>query len=109
MLGILLIYFIGKAFYDLALKYDKNKWVFAILGVVIYYGGTFLGGVLLGLAHVYGWININNTSDIVLGLMAIPFGLIIMIVFFQILKSNWKKQAELTSHESEVLDEDLIG
>ena len=35
MLGLLLIYFIGKYFYDLAAEFEKNKWLYAILGVVM--------------------------------------------------------------------------
>ncbi len=44
MLGLFLLYFIGKIFYQLAEAHNKNKWVFAILGVIAYYAGTFLGG-----------------------------------------------------------------
>ncbi len=108
MLGLLLIYFIGKAFYDLALKYEKNKWVFAVLGVVTYYVGTIGGGFLLGLAHIMGWMNINDISDIALGLMAIPIGLLFVVALYQILKRNWKSQTEERRESSELLDEDLI-
>lgn len=108
MLGLLLIYFIGKAFYDLALKYEKNKWVFAVLGVVTYYVGTIGGGFLFGLVHIIGWMNINNISDIALGLMALPIGLLFVVALYQILKRNWKSQTEERRESSELLDEDLI-
>jgi hypothetical protein len=34
MLGLILIYFVGKAFYDLAGLHGKSQWGFAILGIV---------------------------------------------------------------------------
>ena len=35
MLGLVLLYWIGKYFYKLAEEYDKSKWGFAILGLVL--------------------------------------------------------------------------
>lgn len=48
MLGLVFIYFIGKYFYKLVEEFGKSKWGFVILGVVLYYGGVFLGGIILG-------------------------------------------------------------
>jgi len=98
---------LARAFYDLAAKYDKNKWVFAALGVASYYVGTFPGGVALGLAHFYGWINIHDISDFARGLMAIPFGFLVIITIYHLLKSNWKKNLEIAPSLYEILDEDL--
>ena len=47
MLGLILIYFIGKRFQDLAKTYDNHKWGFAIAGVATYYIGTFIAGILI--------------------------------------------------------------
>ncbi len=41
MLGLLFLYFIGSMYYKLAERYGKNKWLYAILAIVIYYGTTF--------------------------------------------------------------------
>ena len=72
MLGLVLIYFIGKYFYKLAEDFGKSKWGFAILGVVSYYAGAFLGGIILGLISIF-WedFDIEYMSDMQLGLMAI--------------------------------------
>ena len=51
MLGILIIYFFGKRFYNLSEEYNQNKWLYAILSAVVYYAGTFMGGIVLGLLH----------------------------------------------------------
>jgi len=46
MLGILFIYYIGRYFYTLAGRYQKNEWGFAIAGVLSYYGGQVVFAVL---------------------------------------------------------------
>ncbi|MBT30884.1 MAG: hypothetical protein CMO01_14595 [Thalassobius sp.] len=95
MFGILLIYFIGKYFYQLSEDYNKNKWLHAILGVVIYYVGSFIGGVILGLIYVF----MNDTeimtsgTEILLSVLSVPFGLGAAWTFYYILKKNWEDDA----------------
>lgn len=50
IIGIFLIYFLGKAFYSLAQREGKSKsmqWLFAVLGILSYYVGTFIGGIIV--------------------------------------------------------------
>ena len=91
MLGIVFLYFIGKYFYKLAEEYNKNKWLFAILGVVVYYAGIFLGGIILGLLDVLIGFNFDWDNNLALGLIAIPFGMGSAYLFYYILKKQWKK------------------
>ena len=49
MLGIVLIYWLGKYFYQLAEKYNQNKWLYAILGIVVYYVSQLFFGFVLGI------------------------------------------------------------
>ncbi|OOV17129.1 hypothetical protein [Flavobacterium sp. LM4] len=46
MIGILLIYWIWKAFSNLAIENDKNKWKYFFIGLGSYYGITFLAAIL---------------------------------------------------------------
>lgn len=92
MLGFVLIYFIGKYFYDLALQYGKNKWLFAILGVVSYYAGTIIFGFSLGIImELTGNYSILEANDILLSLMGIPVGVLTVWIFYTLLKNSWKK------------------
>ncbi|MEY3238430.1 MAG: hypothetical protein RI883_2531 [Bacteroidota bacterium] len=104
MLGLVLIYFIGKYFYQLAELYYKNKWVFAILGVITYYAGTIVFGFGLGL---YAVMTENNSvleiNDVLIGLMALPFGLLSTWGLYAALKNNWMKKSRVIS--SELLDD----
>lgn len=99
MLGILLIYFIGKRFYDLSTEHNQNKWLYAILSVVIYYAGTFIGGLFLGIFIELGIVNISLENNFVIGLIAIPFALGLVYLFYIYLEKKWKKSALLIKDE----------
>ena len=100
MLGLLLIYFLGKKIYDLAEEYNKNLWGNTILGVVIYYAGTILGGMIIGIILlVVSDFNIDETNDMLLGLLGIPFGLGAWYGFLTYLRKKWEKEAEEFSNE----------
>jgi hypothetical protein len=100
MLGILLIYFLGKYFFDLADKYDKNKWLYAILGVVSYYFGSIvIGGVVLALVDILVDLGINWDSNIGLSFMLLPFGIATSYLFYYLLKRNWRKSVVVATDE----------
>ncbi|EDP94895.1 hypothetical protein U8527_15175 [Kordia algicida OT-1] len=95
MLGLVLIYFVGKQFYDMAKKYDQSAWLYAILGVVSYYGGIIAGGVILGvIIGLFFPEFLDTTSETVLGLMTIPIGILACWGFYQLLKRKWTKDFE---------------
>jgi len=104
MLGLLLIYFLGKKFYELAHEYDRSRWGFAILGVVVYYLGTFLAGVIIVLlgSNSAAFLNL---PDIVISLMSIPFGLLSAWILYRLLERSWINAKEST--DSDVLDQNL--
>ncbi|MDY2587956.1 hypothetical protein [Winogradskyella aquimaris] len=92
MLGLILLYWIGKYFFKLAEEYNKNKWGFAILGVVTYYAGiiifSFIFGIVIELTSPGAIDNINET---LLGLMMLPFGILSCYVLYKYLEKTWKK------------------
>ena len=102
MLGLLLIYFLGKKFYELAHEFDRSRWGFAILGVVVYYLGTFLAGVVLVL---FGGSSLDNVPDIVISLISIPFGLLAAWILYRMLERSWLNAQESTN--TDVLDQNL--
>ncbi|TCI92664.1 hypothetical protein [Tenacibaculum sp. M341] len=93
MLGLLLIYFIGKKFYTLAEDYDKSMWGYAILGVAIYYAGILSFGVLLGLFMVVLESDFLDTgNELLLSIISIPIGLLSCYILYVILEKKWKKE-----------------
>lgn len=99
MLGILLIFFIGKYFYKLAEKFKQNKWLFAVLGVVVYYVGTFIGGVVLAVLDELLDLRIDWDNNFLLTLIAIPFGIGAAYLFYFIINKKWEKTIVLDENE----------
>lgn len=100
MLGLLLIYFLGKKFYDLAFDHKRSPWLYAILGVVTYYGGLYLLGITIEVIMIssnnYSYLSINETLRTI---FYIPLGLLCAFALYKVLEKNWcgkpiKKQTE---------------
>lgn len=64
MIGLLFLYWIWKAFSNLAIEYDKNKWKYFFIGLGSYFGANFLFALIyvLGLAIVYGFEVLDDES-----------------------------------------------
>ncbi len=106
MLGILFLYYIGKQFYDLAIKHEKNKWLFAILSIIVYYASSFVGGVIVAiLGQTVFHYSVDDMQDIVIGLMALPFAFFCVWLFYYLLKKQWEK--ETLFNDENILDSDI--
>lgn len=102
MLGLILIYFIGKSYYKLAEEFTKNKWLWAILGIAFYYVGTFIGGAILAIGYdLVLEESIESTNEYLIGLMALPFGLATWWGSYTMLKKQWSSSTEM---DEQVLD-----
>jgi hypothetical protein len=108
MIGLILIYFVGKAFYDLAGNHQKGQWLFAILGVVSYYGGQFLGAILLAIGYEVFFGSIDDVNETVLSLLALPIGILCCWGFYRILKSRWEREETFSGSSEDVLDANII-
>jgi hypothetical protein len=104
MLGLLLIYFIGKYYYELAQQHDKRKWAFAILGVVAYYAGAFVMGIILGIIFPDAVDTMNN---LILSLLALPMGLLFTWGLYKILENRWSNPVHDDFDDSDILDRNL--
>ena len=95
ILKILFILFIGAFFFRLAEDYNKNTWLYAILGIASYYIGTFVSGFLIGLFFALlggDTTSIGLDSNLVLALVIIFFGFLACWGFYRILKRSWEQQ-----------------
>lgn len=95
MLGIILIYFIGKKFHELAEEFDKKKWLYAITGVIAYYIGTFLCGIILGLCDLLLGTNLVEIleNNLIASLIGLPFGILACYLYYLIVEKKFKKEA----------------
>ena len=108
MVGLILLYFVGKAFYDLAGLNSKSQWLYAILGVGSYYAGLIIGGVLIAIGYELFLGSIDEVNDTLLSFLALPIGVLACWGFYRILKSRWEKKETVSDSAEEVLDAHLI-
>lgn len=109
MLGIILIYYLGKQFYTLAEEYDRSKWGYGIAGVLSYYAATFAFLLILifGLG-AYDPTIIDGIPDIALDLIGIPFGLFGAWLFYRFLKRKFEHDFAPTVQDDDLLDDNLL-
>jgi hypothetical protein len=95
MLGLILIFFIGRAFYELATAFERNQWGHTILGIASYYAGTLIGGFIIGviitLYYPEALEEIENGNDMLYSFMSVPFGLLVCWLVYRYLKSIWSR------------------
>lgn len=107
MLGLFFIYFIGKFFYVLAETYEKKRWGYAILGIVSYYVGVFLGAfALVFISGITGTNFIDDVDDFLVDLLCIPFGILAVFLLYIFLKRRWSRASIRESNIA--LDKDLL-
>ncbi|NQX84417.1 MAG: hypothetical protein HRT67_00585 [Flavobacteriaceae bacterium] len=95
MSGFVLILVIGKYFYQLAQDYGKRTWVFAILGIVMFYVAGFIFAIVLGLIDLLFDLNINWDNARGVNLLSIPIGILADYIFYKFLEKKWKKEVVL--------------
>lgn len=107
MIGLILLFFVGKAFYVLAENHGKAKLPFAVLGVASYYAGLFLGGMIIAICYeVLMDGSIDDINDMLLGLLGLPFGVLTCWGLYTILKRSWSRKETFSAPE-EILDANL--
>jgi|TARA_B100000795_G_C22806499_1_gene445248 hypothetical protein len=101
---MLLIYFVGKPFYKLAIKYERSKWLYAFFGVALYYCGIFLFGFTLGILMEFGFLEFMiGLNEIVFELICLPFGILVSWGFYNYLNKLWVYES-WASENSDLLD-----
>ena len=89
MIGLLLIYFIGKYFYDLSIEHNKSKWGWAIAGIVAYYTSVLIIAFIVGIiAEISASGSIDTWPRAVFALMEIPSGILGAWLLYRMLKRN---------------------
>lgn len=104
VVGILLVaLLLGWPFYNLAKKYQKNKWIWSILGVLSFYITQFIAVMIWFLCYYLQLIPNFNPSDIYITLAMVLISILGEVLFYQILRKRWKNQQAQTSNFSEDL------
>ena len=106
MLALILIYFTGKSYVNLAKEYGKNKWLYGFLGVFSYYGGILIFGVAIGVLMELGYLEfLRDVNETLLEIICIPFGVLICWGFYVYLKTKWWNTSANNRSNSVILDD----
>lgn len=106
MLGLFFIYFIGKAFYTLSEEFGKSKWLYAILGVLSYYTGTFIGGIIVGIVYHLQGGDIETISEAIFTVVGLVIGGLTCWGFYAFLKHKWNRTPIL--EDNSILDDEFL-
>lgn len=103
MLEILFIYFVGKKFYDLAELYNKNKWLFVVLSVLMYYGCIFLWLIVFSIIMEIIGYSVAEWSDLAFTLIGLVLSILTVFGFYKLMERKWSNDVT----DASILDDDI--
>ena len=104
MLLIILLIFVIVVFNNLCQEYKKTKW-FILLGIVAYFAGEFVAGIILGILDGIFLIGIDWEDTTTMALIGLPSGIISIVIVYFILKHYWNKEVLRKQKEVGSIDE----
>ncbi|MEZ4792996.1 MAG: hypothetical protein R2783_05920 [Gelidibacter sp.] len=99
MLEIVIVFLIGKYFYKLAEEFDQSKWLYAVIGVLTYFAGAFIAGVILFFVDLQFDMGVNWENTLLLTLLVLPFAVATCYLLHYLLKRSWSKSTVVTKDE----------
>lgn len=103
MLLYIVLFVVGRFFYNTAIDNDKNGWGHGILSIVVFFVGTNAASVLIVLA--FSILDEDLTSmpgELGISLMALPFGFLACWGLYKLLFYNWSKEEKFNEN---IIDE----
>lgn len=95
-LGYILLFYIGFYFYRLAENHNKNKWLFAIIGIGTYFFGIIAYPLYL---RFFKSEDIEDFDISSISLKSFLIGLICVFFLFQILSLVWSRKKKVNNKE----------
>jgi hypothetical protein len=81
-----IVAFAGRQFYNLAIQFNKNRYLFGFVGIVSYFLGIFIGTFVITIAAP----DFTNTAEAwVLTGVTIPAGVLSAVITYFALKRTW--------------------
>lgn len=89
ILGYILLFYIGFYYYRLAENHNKNKWLYVILGVILYFIG------LIGYTFFVKFLTNKKYDEldiVMVSIKAVFTGVLVVFIVFQILDTVWERK-----------------
>jgi len=91
MLFLLIPLIFAKLMYDLTLKYNKNGWLYSIIGILIYYIATIIVGI------IYSSFKGTNATQIynepIFLMLSVFVGMGSFMTYYFIMKKKWGSES----------------
>ena len=98
MIGLVCLYYIIKSYSGLAREYNKKRWLYVILGILSFYGGALLFGLIyIVYAEITGNYGFYELDDFIIELIVFPFCLATCILFYMLLRHIWSRKDVITT------------
>ena len=107
MLGIFLIYWVGKKYYDLAEYHNRSPWGFAILAIAVYYGSQFIFGLFIALAFPEFFEKLDSGTEFMINLLGIGVGLGVWYLGLKYIERKWEVEVEVVEDQIDTIGKDL--
>lgn len=92
----------ARQFYNLAFDHNKNKWLWAILSIVIFYGAQFIASLI----YIIGFVGIDNelqtwSKHYTINLLVSVLASIATAFFlYRYLKNKWEKEEAMPNDDN---------
>lgn len=96
LLGYIFLFYVGFYFWRLAENHNKNRWLYAFLGIVTYFVGLFL------YVFYVKFIEFNNLDEFdltVISLKSFISGTVFTVLMFQFLNFIWNKKKNIKNED----------
>lgn len=96
------LFYVGFYFYRLAENHKKNKWVFAILGLITFFFGNFLYVLYF---RLFNGEDVDELTFPKVGEKSFLLGFIFAFILFQILSTVWNSKKRKRNNEVDKIGE----
>ncbi len=95
-LGYVFLFYVGFYFYRLAENHNKNKWLFAIIGISTYFFGVIVYPLYL---RFFNSEDIEGFDISSISLKSFLVGFLFIFLLFQILNLVWNRKKKINKKE----------
>ncbi|HMJ70635.1 MAG TPA: hypothetical protein VK508_17135 [Cyclobacteriaceae bacterium] len=88
LIVVVIVAYAGREFYYLAIRNNKNRFLFGFIGIASYFTGVFIGSVILNI--VAPDFSKSAEPGVFTG-YTIPAGILAAIAIYFLLKRSWSR------------------
>ena len=96
-LSYIFLFYVGFYYYRLAEIHKRNKWLFGLLGVALYFGASLIYPFYV---RFFSEVTLEELDIFKISLKSFLVGLITVVIVFQILSFIWSRKKKVNQKET---------